>query len=40
MAKIADVQEVAVTLLKPYEQNAKIHGKEQVKKIKDYVFKL
>ena len=37
MAKIADVQEVAVTLLKPYEQNAKIHGKEQIKKIKDSI---
>ena len=34
MAKIVKVQEVAVSLLKPYEQNAKIHGKEQIEKIK------
>lgn len=34
MAKIVKVQEVAVSLLKPYEQNAKIHSKEQIEKIK------
>ena len=34
MAKIVKVQEVAVSLLKPYERNAKIHGKEQIEKIK------
>lgn len=33
MAKIAEVQEVAVGLLKPYANNAKIHGDEQVEKI-------
>ena len=30
MAKIAEVQEVTRTLLKPYERNAKVHGAEQV----------
>ena len=34
MAKIAEVQEVAVSSLKPYERNAKIHGKEQIEKLK------
>lgn len=34
MAKIAEVQEVAVNELKPYEQNAKIHGPEQIEKLK------
>ena len=34
MAKIAKVQEVALTKLKPYEKNAKIHGQEQVEKLK------
>ena len=34
MAKIAKVQEVALNKLKPYEQNAKIHGQEQVDKLK------
>lgn len=34
MAKIAKVQEVALSLLKPYEQNAKIHGTEQIEKLK------
>ena len=33
MAKIAEVQEVAVTELRPYERNAKTHSKEQVAKI-------
>jgi len=33
MAKIAKVQEVDVGLLKPYENNAKIHGDDQVEKI-------
>lgn len=33
MAKIAEVQEVTRTLLKPYERNAKVHGAEQVEKI-------
>lgn len=33
MAKIAGVQEVDVGLLKPYENNAKIHGDDQVEKI-------
>lgn len=30
MAKIADMQEVSLDLLKPYERNAKIHGEEQI----------
>ena len=34
MAKIADVQEVSLDLLRPYEQNAKKHGPEQVEKLK------
>ena len=34
MAKIAEVQEVAVSLLKPYEQNAKKHGLAQIEKLK------
>ena len=38
MAKIAKVQEVAVSLLKPYEHNAKIHGAEQIQKLKDSIL--
>lgn len=34
MAKIAEVQEVAVSLLKPYKQNAKIHGSDQIERLK------
>ena len=34
MAKIANLQEVAVNDLRPYERNAKIHGKEQIEKLK------
>ena len=34
MAKIAEVQEVSLRLLKPYENNAKIHGKDQIEKLK------
>ena len=30
MAKIADMQEVSLGLLKPYENNARIHGEEQI----------
>lgn len=37
MAKIADVQEVSLSLLKPYERNAKIHGPEQIEKLKDSI---
>ena len=33
MAKIAKVQEVDVDLLKPYGNNAKVHGDEQVEKL-------
>lgn len=33
MAKIAEVQEVTRTKLKPYERNAKVHSPEQVTKI-------
>lgn len=34
MAKIADVQEVSLKLLRPYERNAKKHGPDQVEKLK------
>ncbi|MBO7669854.1 MAG: site-specific DNA-methyltransferase [Oscillospiraceae bacterium] len=37
MAKIATVQEVDVSALKPYANNAKLHGDEQVKKICDSI---
>ena len=33
MAKIAEVQEVSLGLLRPYEKNAKIHGDYQIKKL-------
>jgi len=33
MAKIAKVQEVDVDLLRPYENNAKVHGEDQVEKL-------
>ena len=34
MGKIAKVQEVSLQKLKPYENNAKIHGAEQIRKLK------
>lgn len=34
MAKIAEVQKVSLSKLVPYERNAKIHGPEQVEKLK------
>ena len=34
MGKIADVQEVTLTKLVPYEKNAKIHGEKQIEKLK------
>lgn len=34
MAKIAEVQEVAVSSLVPYERNAKKHGEDQIEKLK------
>lgn len=37
MAKIADMQEVSLDLLKPYERNAKIHGEEQIEKLMDSI---
>ena len=37
MAKIAAVQEVDVSALKPYANNAKLHGDEQVQKICDSI---
>lgn len=37
MAKIARVQEVAVSKLRPYRQNAKRHGEEQIEKLKDSI---
>ena len=33
MAKIADMQEVSLSLLKPYKRNAKIHGEAQIEKL-------
>ena len=33
MAKIAEVQEVAIAVLKPYERNAKQHGADQIEKL-------
>ena len=38
MAKIADVREVAVSLLKPYGNNAKIHSEPQIEKLKDSIM--
>ena len=37
MAKIANIKEVSVDKLIPYENNAKIHGDEQVKMIADSI---
>lgn len=37
MAKIAEVQEVSLGLIKPYENNAKIHGDYQIQKLKDSI---
>lgn len=37
MAKIADMQEVGLELLKPYERNAKLHGEEQILKLMDSI---
>ena len=34
MGKIAEVQEVTLTSLVPYERNAKIHGTDQIEKLK------
>ena len=34
MAKIAEVQEVSLSSLVPYERNAKIHGQDQIEKLK------
>ena len=34
MAKIADVQEVSLEKLRPYERNAKKHGAGQIEKLK------
>ena len=33
MAKIAELQEVSLDLLKPYERNAKVHGEMQIEKL-------
>jgi DNA modification methylase len=38
MAKIADVQEVSLELLRPYERNAKKHGREQIEKLKNSII--
>ena len=37
MAKIDNIQEVSLDLLRPYENNAKIHGEEQIKMISDSI---
>lgn len=37
MGKIAKVQEVTLSKLKPYEKNAKIHGPGQIEKLKDSI---
>ena len=37
MAKIANVQEVSLELLRPYERNAKKHGRNQVEKLRDSI---
>ena len=37
MGKIAKVQEVSLQKLKPYENNAKIHGAEQIRKLKSSI---
>ena len=34
MGKIAEVQEVTLTSLVPYERNAKIHGADQIERLK------
>lgn len=38
MAKIAEVQEVRLSSLVPYEKNAKIHGPEQIEKLKESIL--
>ena len=35
--RIGEIQEVSVDKIKPYENNAKIHGEEQVKKIAESI---
>lgn len=37
MAKIAEVQEVSIEKIKPYERNAKKHDAEQVEKIAESI---
>lgn len=37
MAKIANVQEVSLKQIKPYERNAKKHGEQQIEKIKNSI---
>ena len=37
MGKIAKVQEVPIVKLKPYDKNAKIHGPEQIEKLKSSI---
>lgn len=38
MAKIVNVQEVSIESIIPYENNAKIHGEEQIEKLKDSIL--
>ena len=40
MAKIADVQEVSLEKLRPYERNAKKHGPGQVEKLKASIMEV
>lgn len=37
MPKIADMQEVRLDLLKPYERNAKMHGEDQIRMLMDSI---
>lgn len=38
MAKIVNIQEVSIDEIVPYENNAKIHGKEQIEKLKESII--
>lgn len=37
MAKISGVNDININLLKPYEQNAKKHGRDQIEKLKESI---
>lgn len=38
MAKIVSVQEISINDIVPYENNAKIHGREQIEKLKESIL--